>query len=458
MHLTTSQRHVKKRVEKVFNAPLDLNSDPIHGVIASMIHYISHEEATRHVSRILSDDHIRKMITTRLGAKTLRTLQNILKEFANGVDPIKLEKWVAFWSRASIVHALGFSISAALGDVPRALASGLKGKVGMRYVLSAYARAPQVVALAEQKSDAWKLYNQNASNRFLSAREQVDFSQGPIGRFQRGVNSIAFKPLDISSRYISAIIWDAKYHEVLGKGGTEDEAVRQADSLLIEEMPTSVDWMKADFQNQFVGRAIFVFNSEFVKLATVALVQSREVRAALKAGDRLGAITIALRSAFGVAALMLLGAAFMGQGKGDDEEIDEWMLRTALSNLAGVEPFLLKPLINDAVVPRLFGKRGSTPQVPIIATGKRVAEGINSIWRAADEGKLDWGSMLNLVDIFGPFVLAPINVFSRTLSPIFNDKELDSYDDLWGAMEAAAYGRKKERAWNAFRFIQARDE
>ena len=244
----------------------------------------------------------------------------------------------------------------------------------------------------------------------------------------------------------------------MGKGGTEEEAIRQADSLLIEEMPTTVDWMKADFQNQFVGRAIFVFASEFVKLATIALVQSREVRAAWKAGDKLGAITTALRSAFGVATLMLLGAAFMGQGKGDDEEIDEWMLRTALSNLAGVEPFLLKPLVNDAVVPRLFGKRGTTPQVPIIATGKRIAEGINSIWRSLEEDRLDKSALLDLAEVFGPIVFAPTNVLSRTLSPLFNDKELDGYNDLWGAMEAFAYGRKKERAWNAFRFIQARDE
>ena len=458
MHLTTSQRHVKKRVEKVFNAPLDLNSDPIHGVIASMIHYISHEEATRHVSRILSDDHIRKMITTRLGAKTLRTLQNVLKEFANGVDPIKLEGFVSSLSRVTILAVLGFSIAPALGDIPRALASGLKGKVGMRYVLSAYARAPQVMALAKQKSGAWNLYNENASNRFLSAREQVDFNQNFIGKVQKKINSKAFVFLDYSSKYISAVIWDAKYHEVLGKGGTEEEAIRQADSLLIEEMPTTVDWMKADFQNQFVGRAIFVFASEFVKLATIALVQSREVRAAWKAGDKLGAITTALRSAFGVATLMLLGAAFMGQGKGDDEEIDEWMLRTALSNLAGVEPFLLKPLVNDAVVPRLFGKRGTTPQVPIIATGKRVAEGINSIWRSLEEDRLDKSALLDLAEVFGPIVFAPTNVLSRTLSPLFNDKELDGYNDLWGAMEAFAYGRKKERAWNAFRFIQARDE
>ena len=423
-----------------------------------MIHYISHEEATRHVSRILSDDHIRKMITTRLGAKTLRTLQNVLKEFANGVDPIKLEGFVSSLSRVTILAVLGFSIAPALGDIPRALASGLKGKVGMRYVLSAYARAPQVMALAKQKSGAWNLYNENASNRFLSAREQVDFNQNFIGKVQKKINSKAFVFLDYSSKYISAVIWDAKYHEVLGKGGTEEEAIRQADSLLIEEMPTTVDWMKADFQNQFVGRAIFVFASEFVKLATIALVQSREVRAAWKAGDKLGAITTALRSAFGVATLMLLGAAFMGQGKGDDEEIDEWMLRTALSNLAGVEPFLLKPLVNDAVVPRLFGKRGTTPQVPIIATGKRVAEGINSIWRSLEEDRLDKSALVDLAEVFGPVIFAPTNLISRLASPWFNDKELDSYNDLWGLAEAFAYGRKKERAWNAFRFIQARDE
>ena len=66
--------------------------------------------------------------------------------------------------------------------------------------------------------------------------------------------------------------------------------------------------------------------------------------------------------------------------------------------------------------------------------------------------------LVDLAEVFGPVIFAPTNLISRLASPWFNDKELDSYNDLWGLAEAFAYGRKKERAWNAFRFIQARDE
>lgn len=459
LHMTTSQRHVKERVDAVFNSPLDLNADSVHGALASMIHYISHEEAVRNLTRMMSDSFIRKTLTARIGIRGVDAIDTMLNEFANGVDPVKQSPLAAFLSRSHIVHAIGFSLAPAIGDLPRALSAAVMGKLNMRYVIAAHAQNPlELIRFATKKSGVAKLYFENAANRYKSAREQSDLSRTKLEALHSAINSHAFDPLDWSTKYIGSVVWVSKYNEILSKTGDEASAVDAANKALVEIMPASIDWMKGEFQNQSVGRLLFAFASEFVKIATLILTGWQDARAAWRQGDRKTAAAIAIRGSLGILSLSLFSALLMGQGPGDDEELHKWALRTGIASIGNSEPFILKQLVNGAILPQFFGQRASTSQVPILATGQLTATRLRSILTRFERGEAlkDLNTYMDAVELVGPAFLLPTSVIGRTIRPLLTEEEnkrLDSVENPIEFLEAIIYGRKSDRGYNVFRLI-----
>lgn len=460
LHMTTSQRHVKQRADAVFDSPLDLNPDAIHGTFASMIHYISHEEATRNLTRMMSDKVIRRTLVSRVGIRGVDSINAMLNEFANGIDPVRQPPFFSFLGRSHIVHAIGYSLAPAIGDLPRALSAAVGGKLSMRFVIAAHAQNPiKMIKFVTEKSGVAKLYFKNAANRYMSARQQTDLARSRAEQLRAGVNSTAFKPLDWSTQYIGSVVWTAKYNEVLSKTGDEHSAIEAANKGFVEIMPATLDWMKGDFLNQPFGRLIYVFASEYVKYATFILTGWHDTREAWRRGDKKGAIAIAIRGSLGILSLSLFSALLMGQGSGEDEEVHKWALRTTIATVGGAEPLILKQLVNNAVLPFFFDQKPSTTQVPVIAAGQRSAEAVSAFLKEWEKtgSPFSANNGMNLLEAVAPVGFLPTGVIGRTIRPLLSpedSKRLDSVSNPIEFLEGFIYGRKANRGWNVFRLLE----
>ena len=470
LHVTVAQGFTKGRVDSVYNSPLDLNQTQLNAAIAGMVHYITHERAVRDISRILKHTKTRAILTTRMGPKWVDYVEDvILRDFALGATPVDTPKILAAAQRAYYPAVLGFSLPPALGDAVRPLLAAITGKVKTTSILRAFLSPRRAVELAAVRSDRYGVMADNAADRYHSSREQSQLGGGisKVGWIRRGLNSTVFLFLDQSTKHIGAIIWSAKYDEALSSGMSEKEALRAADDLNDLLMPPVVDWAKPGLLNTPIGKLAAVFTIESLVYGNILGELAGESFAALKKGDPVKALEMALRLGAYVLTFSTMGALLMGQGPDEEEDIEDWVARQVITGLMGVDPFFLRLANAHFVQPTLFGKKSGTINVPVLETVEMVSSGASDlvtqlVKTVQGEKELDWENFSPAIDTIGPFVNAPVHVLRRFLDAHLSNKNgIDSvpfFESPLGSLEAFVYGRKKSRGWNLFRLAIEKEE
>ena len=327
----------------------------------------------------------------------------------------------------------------------------------------------RAVELASKRSDRYGVMADNAADRYHSSREQSQLGGGlsKVGWIRRGLNSTVFFFLDRSTKHIGAIIWSAKYDEALSSGMSEKEALRAADDLNDLLMPPVVDWAKPGLLNTPIGKLAAVFTIESLVYGNILGELAGESFAALKKGDPVKALEMALRLGAYVLTFSTMGALLMGQGPDEEEDIEDWVARQVITGLMGVDPFFLRLANAHFVQPTLFGKKSGTINVPALETVEMVSSGASDlvaqlVKAVQGEKELDWDNLLPVIDTIGPFVNAPVHVLRRFLDAHLSNKNgIDSVPVLespLGSLEAFVYGRKKSRGWNLFRLAIEKEE
>lgn len=248
---------------------------------------------------------------------------------------------------------------------------------------------------------------------------------------------------------------------------SEKEAILAADDLNDLLMPPVVDWAKPGLLNTPIGKLAAVFTIESLVYGNILGELAGESFAALKKGDPVKALEMALRLGAYVLTFSTMGALLMGQGPDEEEDIEDWVARQVITGLMGVDPFFLRLANAHFVQPTLFGKKSGTINVPALETVEMVSSGASDlvaqlVKAVQGEKELDWENFSPAIDTIGPFVNAPVHVLRRFLDAHFSNKNgIDSVPVLespLGSLEAFVYGRKKSRGWNLFRLAIEKEE
>ena len=248
---------------------------------------------------------------------------------------------------------------------------------------------------------------------------------------------------------------------------SEKEAILAADDLNDLLMPPVVDWAKPGLLNTPIGKLAAVFTIESLVYGNILGELAGESFAALKKGDPVKALEMALRLGAYVLTFSTMGALLMGQGPDEEEDIEDWVARQVITGLMGVDPFFLRLANAHFVQPTLFGKKSGTINVPALETIEMVSSGASDlvtqlVKAVRGEKEFDWENFSPAIDTIGPFVNAPVHVLRRFLDAHLSNKNgIDSVPVLespLGSLEAFVYGRKKSRGWNLFRLAIEKEE
>jgi len=349
---------------KVFTDVVRLEWNNIAGHIASNIHYVAYDAFVRSAARVEANKGYRFTVDTRLGPAYREQIHNWLKVTANtgatsAADEAKANASVLSGLKGRMTTAaLGFSMANAVGDLSNPLVLAAGGFVSPHRMTAAFLQglgggAMDIATIGHAPVPGWMAMRKDALAKSAFLRERADDTRKQLQKALREtevpstldvIKEHAFILQETVAKFTSTVSWTAAYRDGLAKGLEDAAAVRHADSVMAK---TEISFEPADvstfLRDKRTTGALVGFHSYFAKLYNltarkwdpffVALGNDGFVSAAPQAVVA-GAYTMGM---FFVASVV--GNALMGKRKEDDEEYDEYLLRTALA-----APFAVFPM------------------------------------------------------------------------------------------------------------------
>jgi hypothetical protein len=358
--------------------------------ISQVIYDLAFDEYTRDMNKLLSNQTMQDTMYQRLGSQ--RSLQvndwrGIVAQgapngVARGVRELANGVLGGLRSRA-VLSSIGWSLTVAAGDTSHPLAVMAAGIVKPQY--GAPVLAEMMFRYGSMRDTAMTMSKEvahRADSVTFQLRQELSQvgdrgPQGPISKAYHAVRDTAFFFVQHLDNAVTTWVWNASYRQALGQGLDSAAAVKQADGIIRQTMPTHTIAEQSALlrEKQTVG-SLFMFYGYFNKLYNVARVISHNPAMAWidaetpgQYASAAGKSAVAAGRVMGMLMMSIVGGELLsGRGKEDDETWGQWAARKTIS-----APFSLVPLVgtvaDQAAGVLITGKRKeiSLRQAPALA-------------------------------------------------------------------------------------------
>jgi GGDEF domain-containing protein len=392
--------HSKKRAVKFTDVvSLDWSVLPSH--VAQVLHDISFREYVRNTATILLDKRWQFLAQRYLGEERAKQFVPWLQAVANAqADAVpahlaKASSLLSWMKNRAAAQAIGHSIGVALGDLSNPLLAAASGEVRPRYLALATAKmASDFRGARKMALEASPELRHRASDYAQKLRLQLGLMGGSPGLENptlRAVRESAYFFMEQTDKLTATPIWLAKYHQALGEGRADADAVKDADATVRKLFPAQADPEKAAWLRDHRGMAsLLMFYGFMNKVYNLNRLYVHDVykewndEAATPVSK---ATAVAKATGKLLATAMVVGAAsefLSGRGKEDDETWEEWLARKTL-----VSPLSTVPFVGQAVEGVFLRKQISIRNAPALSLMQSAAQSVQRLLKAAEAGDAD---------------------------------------------------------------------
>lgn len=343
--------------------PVDLSWRTVPGHISQVIHDLAMDEYVRNAAKYITDPEMKALGERKLGQGRFDEIGLQLQRIATRqADSVASEAGVIFRAMqyvrgTAIMGVVGDALPMALGQLSHIPGILTGGKVS--FIHGTPALVTMFKPLGVDAEGMHFLPNwQNALNesgelqgRDMSSTRRIIESVANLPKATRPLEIIRTTAgifLHLVDRYTSTWAYISSKNEGLAKGMSEPEAIKYANGVVQDIMPThDIETAAPLLTNRTAGALLMMhgFGSTLYNLKYRSMV--RPVSLELNRGNYGKALQLAAwkggqHLAMG-AVLSVVGQALFGHGREDDESTGAWAMRTAISS-----PFIEYPWLGGA--------------------------------------------------------------------------------------------------------------
>jgi ribosomal protein S11 len=328
------------RVERVHNRPLLLNMGVITRHIGEVIHDVTHREAVVQARKILSDNRIRAVVNSRLGPEYYRRMGSWLENVAtpnvsnSKSDPAMISIARHLNKGISLV-GLGFRITTVLVQ-PLGLSNAMS-EIGVGRVVEGLR-----IFVANPRRTYNEIVNRSGEmrSRFSTMDATIDdmMTEARGGKLRvigpRAFVRYAFHGILYVDMVITSASWTGAFNKAMAEGGSEDDAVAYADSVIRKTQGAGgrKDRSSIMYENDF-ARSFWPFFSYLNALYNQQRDVFHRAKRIRSAGD---ALEVTRRAWWVMAVPTLLQAMIFGEGPDeDDDDPESWAAYLTKSVMLG---------------------------------------------------------------------------------------------------------------------------
>jgi hypothetical protein len=471
--ISVARSMTKERAKKYSDViSLDWGVFPAH--VLSTIHYVGFDRFVRNAGALMRNDTFSRTVRHRMGQEFIEELSDpdhgwLGRVASSGGTPARgLEIILGLLRDAFMRKVIAWNIPIAAADVINPAGVTALGKVDPKYVATSYARVFGTLSFGKTRRNALKKSHEMrrlAENwqRKLSAQMREISGKGgrveKVLRANQALNETGFVFFDWSNRFVSTILWDAKYREVFDKTGDEKKAIAAADDVIQSAIPHYFDpGRRAGILANKALRPFLIFfgyfNKSYNMIATrldPVINDWRKAEGVKDYAKLMPRATFAAGAVFAyLATQQLIAELIMGHGPEDDEEWEDWAIRKMIA-----APFTMVPMggmggetLGSEATPiitgreskaRVFSSRASPAAVPL-QQAYHAVKSYQKEDRPLDQKFWDIISLLGFVSVLG--ANAPI----RAGRYITGGKDRSPA----GAATGVIHGEGKHKAKNVF--------
>lgn len=452
----TARGHLKRRVEG-FSGALSLEPANIGTHLAQVAHDIAFREAIKSVGGLVLDPDVQQVLNERLGQERrpqFRAWLTDIGQMRGAASTVHAQGLMKIWRglRANtIVAALGYSATTALGDLSNILAalpgSDLKSKHWAAGLIE-FAGSPMQSTLAAEEKSGELRSRRDSLKRELAHQIKSLTVTGPLSRGPLAfLREHAFSFLEFSDRATSTPIWIGRYRQALAEGATEADAVKNADSVIRKLFPSHspVDTAGMLRDKTILGQSLLFygyFNTTY-NVYREALHDLHTAEDSFESAKRLPRVAGRLL-AFGLAT-SVVGELLSGRGREPDEEWEQWYLRKLLAG--GLQALPFGGEAAQFIESKMLNKRAiNNRSAPIVGVATTLGE---ALYNLSDDDKTASKQVEALLRALGPVAGLPVSQPLRTgkyISDLVSgDAEVRNPADLAGGL---IYGERENQPAN----------
>lgn len=463
-----------KKFEDVVS--LDWNVVPSH--IASVIHYVAFDQFVRNAKAVLTHPSLATTVRHRLNNENYDALIHpdhgwLARVARPKGDPSSgFETIMKTLKGLAMIKVLAFNAPIALTDLLNPISSALLKGVSARRISASMAQSYSLVGFPSMRKHAMaKSYElrkvaDKETERAMDEMREVGHD-GKLRKAARGVktvNEAGFAFFEWVGKLSSTALWDATYHQALGDGASEADAIAAAELMLQESIPSRNEpGRKSALLTDNTVAQIFVFISFFNKLYQQVRAKADPAILAWQNADGIkekaeAAPSVAYAGGMILAALavqQLVGELLMGHGPEPEEEVGEWVTRKMVAAPFSVVPGAgdLASAAADAGTSMLF--HGENKHRQFSPRSAFYMAPMQSVWRSVErmfkEDRRDEQRVFDMLEIIGlglaPTANAPVRAARYIENAIEGEAELT---DVPGVISGVLYGERPNQPANPF--------
>lgn len=342
----TAHSHTKARADK-FVGVIQLEPSAIMTHLVQAAHDLAYREAIMSVGRLILEPKVQVALKNALGEGRARQFKQWVKDAgtAPGVEGsvhAGMFMSVARKIRTNIMYsALAYSVPNFIEDFSNIASAAFDRDLQAKHWaagLAEFWKSPLAkIAEVEEKSGTMRAANESLKVDLTHRLNELT-ARGPLNRGPMAfVKEHAFGLIEASFKATATPVWLGRYAQELEAGGTEAEAVTQADKIVRRLFPmhSAVNAAGIVRDKGFVGTAL-QFYGFFSSALNVMLDSAQTLAEAPNKKDKARA---AGRMLGYFLSISVISSLLRGKGPDKDEPPDQWALRTMLGTGASLFPF-----------------------------------------------------------------------------------------------------------------------
>lgn len=342
----TPHSHLKSRVEN-FSGALALDPSIIYSHFAQVAHDIAFREAVKSTAGLLLRDDVQAALKRTIGVERTEMLLTWLKDVGT-MRGSQIDAHAGALNRVmrklkgnTAVSVLGWALSTPMGDFSNLAVAALDLEKGHWFkAMTDYVSHPlEMDAFAHEKSGEMRARRGDLQRELHSQISRLTekglFALRPMAFYR----DHAFVFMETTDRITSVPIWHAAFEQAKGKGESEEDAIRFADSVIRDNFPSHSAVDKAELLRDkgFWGASTSMFgyfSTMWAKERALIepIIQAEGAIPTAKALARASGRLMALWISFGVLGELLTGRGpEASDGDSPEERWANWFIRKLLA-------------------------------------------------------------------------------------------------------------------------------
>ena len=450
---------------------------PAH--VGQTIHYLATDAFVRDARRVLENPTAAQAIVQRrgqVGFEMLESFVDVVETDQPDTTPSRMARYVMAplnWMKGALTKAaLAFNLANVAADFLGPFVGVVIGKVPPLWLGRVYPRAlggllPPVGPLGDARAAVWTDMRKRVLKKSWFMRERHTSSTDTLrkaleevgaagntsqaGQLLRAADEGLFVLQGVSDSVTSTVTWEARYQQAIAQGLDEEAAVKAGDDAVRGTFPSSdIALQPYALRDKTVTGGLIAMFSYMAKVGNikVSLVQGPLERLMVSEGwgdmfKRTGLLALAGAQVLLVSLLAKsIPDAMANRGPDDDEEWEDWIIRSLATADAENVPFIgwaLGPAA-EAVINAATGKKQkrrpvSARAAPAMASVERIAKALGT---ATDSDK-EW-------DERGMALVGMLNAQAgKTGRYVLKAAEGEAPTEPWDIFKGVLYGPPREK-------------